>query len=767
MLETLFLLSLLVAPARAGEGPRLPSVERAVEPRYPQDALESGQASSVLLGLVVSEQGRVLEATVLESGGVDFDAAALDAILGYTFVPAADEDGQPAAAQIQYRMVFEPTEVRTPAPLPELPPEAPTPRAALDDGEGLEVLVVGDRISTELNERRFSAEEIQYLPGSSGDVVKAVQNLPGIARAPLGIGQLIVRGSDPESTLYNLDGSPIPLVFHFSGLTSVVPSQALDEVAFLPGNGSVRYGRNLGGVVDLRTTRDLPVESTRMVSVDLYQSAAFVEQRLGEHSALSVSARRSYADVVLGPILSRSPDLQVQAPRYWDGQIRLQHEGATGTWDVMVYASDDRFRFLGLSEDEEEVLAAFADQFGRLRVRHLDEAGDWTRETTLAFGPERRFFEFGSDNEALEQTWGWSARQEWAKALEAEDRIGARIGADVLGGREDFEFYLAGFGKREIDQAVFAAPALYGELSLRLGPVTLTPGLRADALAYDTGYATGSLDPRVAALASLGDSTQLKASLGRYSAFPGLREVSSRADGNPDLGPEHSLQASAGVEQSLPMNLRLEATVYGNRMRDLVVGREDRLEFFSGPPPVGPFDTGAYANEGVGLSYGAELLLRYDGRRALGLLTATWSHSERRDRPDEPTELFAYDQPWVVNALWSQELARGWRLGGRFRYGSGNPYTPVVNRWYDTGSRAWVPVYGERSSQRLDPFKSLDLRVDKLWELRLLDLTAFLEVQNVTNAQNVEVLAWSADYSEQEPITGFPPLPVFGLRGAW
>ena len=46
------------------------------------------------------------------------------------------------------------------------------------------ILVEESRASSEITERKLSAEEIQYLPGTNGDVVKVVQNLPGVARPP-------------------------------------------------------------------------------------------------------------------------------------------------------------------------------------------------------------------------------------------------------------------------------------------------------------------------------------------------------------------------------------------------------------------------------------------------------------------------------------------------------------------------------------------------------------------------------------------------------
>ena len=64
--------------------------------------------------------------------------------------------------------------------------------------------------------------EVGRIAGVSGDTVKVVQNLPGVARAPGGFGMLVVRGGDPADTRVYVDGMEVPLVFHFGGITSVI-----------------------------------------------------------------------------------------------------------------------------------------------------------------------------------------------------------------------------------------------------------------------------------------------------------------------------------------------------------------------------------------------------------------------------------------------------------------------------------------------------------------------------------------------------------------
>lgn len=638
--------------------------------------------------------------------------------------------------------------------------------AALNGG----VLVIeGERESEGLTERRISTAELRVLPGTNGDVVRAVQNLPGVARPPLNIGQLIIRGTAPEDSRYSIDGSPIPIVFHFAGFSTVINSDSVAEVAYLPGNFSARYGRVLGGFVDLRTDDALPEKARGYASVDTFQATVFAEQKVGKRTALAISGRRSYIDTVLNPILQNA-GLTFQAPRYWDAQVRVLHDAEDGgKFDAFAFVSDDRFRFLGQgADDEEQVNASLATTFQKLRLRYTRPlGGGWTNETSLIGGPERNFFEFTGGIEAFEKATRLGFRQEFARAQSEEQPLGWRLGLDIEGGTQAFLFDVGVPQLYEKGDSPFIAPAAYAEATARLGTVTLIPGLRSDFTWFADGGQGTSVDPRFAMRWLVGDSTTIKAASGLYSQYPTFRQVSTEADGTEDLQPSRAWQNSVGLRQQLGPGLVGEVSAFYNDQSRLVVGREERLRFFSGPPPAGPFDTAPYANDGVGRVYGGELFLRYDGTNVLGFLSATVSRSERIDRPGEDWQLFAFDQPIILNALYTQRLPRRWRVGARLRYGSGNPYTPVVNRVQDQLTREFEPVYGPRDSARLPPFYSLDLRVDKDYVFKNWTLTTYLDLQNATYAKNVEVISWTYDFAQEDPILSNPPLPAFGLRGEW
>lgn len=85
-----------------------PRLLRRAAAEYPASLRAGGIGGTVLVRLSVSAQGRVTEATVLQSSGTDdLDAAALDSV-GQWFYEPAYQDGKAVAAQITARIDFRP-----------------------------------------------------------------------------------------------------------------------------------------------------------------------------------------------------------------------------------------------------------------------------------------------------------------------------------------------------------------------------------------------------------------------------------------------------------------------------------------------------------------------------------------------------------------------------------------------------------------------------------------------------------------------------------
>ncbi|WP_148667826.1 energy transducer TonB, partial [Mizugakiibacter sediminis] len=93
-------------PAQVASVNREPQVTRQVPPRYPQEAARAGTQGWVDVEFMVTSQGTVVDAKVLDSQPRRlFDRAALDAVRQWRFQPAL-RDGVPTDAVLRQRIEF-------------------------------------------------------------------------------------------------------------------------------------------------------------------------------------------------------------------------------------------------------------------------------------------------------------------------------------------------------------------------------------------------------------------------------------------------------------------------------------------------------------------------------------------------------------------------------------------------------------------------------------------------------------------------------------
>jgi hypothetical protein len=129
--------------------------------------------------------------------------------------------------------------------------------------------------------------DVYTTAGAEGDVIGAIQTLPGTQKNPTQNG-LFVRGGDASESSVIVDGLVVQDPF-FSAVPGVAQRTRFapyefSGISFSSGGYSARYGQALSGILDL-TTNDLPEKSTvnagiNMAGVDVSGS------KLWTHSAL-------------------------------------------------------------------------------------------------------------------------------------------------------------------------------------------------------------------------------------------------------------------------------------------------------------------------------------------------------------------------------------------------------------------------------------------------------------------------------------------------
>jgi TonB family protein len=771
-----------------------PSLTAPVVPEYPESKRASGESASVLLALELDASGRVSRATVLESAGPEFDAAALSAAERLVFTPAT-KDGEAVPARIAFRFDFAleaPPAARNAAPTrtPEtpaqpapsfLPETGSTPAAAAPATiaptavEAIDIDVTGERPPREPTQRTLEAEEIRTLPGTNGDALRSVTNMPGVARPPGLAGMLVVRGSAPEDTQVFVDGITVPIVYHFGGVSSVVPSEMLERIDFYPGNFSPEYGRAMGGIVDVGLRSPRKDRLGGLLQVDLLDGRVLAEGPVGSSTRFLVGARRSWVDSWLGPVLRQTGAGVTAAPVYYDYQAMIEQDLSRNTTLRLVgYGSDDHMALSINTPDPGDPMGgdlSLRTAFLRGQAELDSRVSDAVRlNSSVAVGRDLQRQVFGSlslDLDFLSVHGRSDARMRLGRAVTAV------AGLDIIwthydaGWRLPVMNFATGdtsgpiFGRPPTEVSASSAvldPGAYAMLELTPTPaLKVLPGVRVD---YGGGTKRWTADPRLGVRYDINPGprrTTLKGGIGLFHQPP-PPYASIKPFGNDGVRSPSAVHYSLGVEQAFTRALELSVEGFYKDLDDLVVGTPD--------PEAGA--TGLhFDNVGTGRSYGAEWLLRLKPEGSLyGWVAYTLSRSERRDGPGQPEVRYTYDQTHVLTALGSYKLGRGWQVGARFRYVTGNPYTPVVGGVmdYDAGSYAAVDQTPANSS-RLPAFHQLDLRVDKTWNFEAWRLTAYLDVQNAYNRRNVEAMTYNYNYSKSSSVSGLPILPIIGIKG--
>jgi TonB family protein len=778
---------------------RYPALVTFVEADYPPEKKAAGVEAHVLLTLELSATGEVTKVTVAQSASPDFDAAAVTAARRFVFAPA-EVDDKPAPAKITYRYSFTlrdapppaPRPVAVPVPVPVPVPEAPSPPAPATPPAPTETIEVTGRPRPrrEAYQTTVRAEQARKVAGTQGDALKVVQNLPGVSRPPVASGQIVVWGSAPRDTRIYVDGVDIPALYHGSGLRSVINSDLVSNIDLVPGAFGAEYGRSLGGLVRVET-RSLPRGTHGYVGADTLDGSALVSTELSSQARVAVAARQSWLDRVLAA--TSAPDFGdfFPIPRYRDAQLKATLDLRTreSLDAVLLGATDDLTRTVPSPDPASSRSEGNHTGFWRAYLRYSNVTDDGDAVTVTPF--------VGRDSSELLQRFGTTPARlaidstRYGLRSKVRSRVGKRVaftvGVDALG--SDSAMAREGsltLPPREGDVAVFGQPpgdeyaadrwrthivdiAPHVVADVKLGPVTVTPGLRFDAYLLEgdrrtprVGLTPGigfsrletAMAPRVSARWEVSPRLALSAAYGTYHQAPEPEELSP-VFGTPDIALSRSTHVTVGESLRITPTLAADVVAFHKTMNDLVV--RSRL--------TNPNLARALTQNGQGRSYGVQLLLRQElWRGFFGWVSYAISRSERRFDGDESWRAFDFDQPHVLSVVASQEIGR-WSFGARFRFASGNPRTPVIGSTYDARSDRYDPVFGPQSSIRIPEFWQLDVRVDRSFELgKGVKMLLFADVQNVTNRANAEEIVYAPSFRSRSSIRGLPAIAVLGAR---
>jgi hypothetical protein len=623
------------------------------------------------------------------------------------------------------------------------------------------------------------------LPGTRGDPFAAATSLPSMARPPSLSTIYVVRGAGPEESGTYLDGAPISHAFHFGGFVAVVPGALIGNVALAPGGFGVSYGRATAGIIDVELA-PLRSDGPHVVgSLDAIDVGVVATTPLTKTTRVAVGARRSHVDAWLGKVVpgTYAGDL----PRYLDGELILEQDLSDKT--------RLRLGFIG-ADDNVDVTDPNSDQTNPRRGSWHSSLVRVHARMDARLGDGGTFLGIVSASKSSDTIIGdldqyEDVHKQMFLRLEASAPIGEE--ARLTAGFDGLATHIDGVRILQVPVSGYGGSGLFplrGTIGLdRLEPagyaqlvlhpdraLTITPGIRVDR--HYLGDAV--VQPRLAVRVEAGPNTALKATAGEYARPNVYDSVNARDFMGAlipvvvDSGPAKGVQVGAGVEQRVVRGVDVLVDLYARTTQHVIVpvqGRPTPIYDATRATAASPngtlvgYDYPLWQDTGRTRAAGMEFLLRISRPEFSAFIGYAIGRAELRETPFTPWRRAPFDQTHVLNAAAIVKLGAGWEIGARFRLAIGVLDSPYPTT--DVSPKSNPDVDPNRPLPELSPISSLDVRIEKAWQVASGTLAAYIEARNVYNNRNRAPLAYNYVYGY--PVMGqeLPIIPNIGVRGSW
>ena len=123
--------------------------------------------------------------------------------------------------------------------------------------------------------------------------------------------------------MYYLDRTPLGYPFHWGGLLSTISSETLEKIDIYAGGYGAEFGLDSQAVLDIYARDNIEKSWSGKFNLNLLYSEGLLEAKIGDRGYISTSGRRSYLDLIAGPIVEQQTGRKQQLPYFSDYQLKF------------------------------------------------------------------------------------------------------------------------------------------------------------------------------------------------------------------------------------------------------------------------------------------------------------------------------------------------------------------------------------------------------------------------------------------------------------
>ncbi len=622
-----------------------------------------------------------------------------------------------------------------------------------------------------LSLKNIGISEIENSPGANRDISKVIQSFAGVQSTPSFRNDIIIRGGGPSESRFFLDGVEVPHINHFAtqgasgGPVGIINADLLREVNYYSGAFPANRGNALSGVLEFFQVDGNSEKLRFQTSVGASEITGTLDGPVGEKSTFIFSARRSYLQFLFDlfelPFLPTFNDFQLK----WKSRLDAKNEITI----IGLGAIDDFALNLDLEDPDEQQKSILAS---------VPKNGQWSYTAGIVYKHYRKnsFQTFVISRSHLNNSA--------IKYLDNDDSLEANKNLDYeseeienklrfenttrfadfklnFGANLDFarfksftqqrRFYDQGIIDLNYDTELDVVKwGIFGHASHNFfnERLSLSFGLRMDANNYSSSMRSlfDQLSPRLSASYLLAEKWSLNFNTGRYFQMPtytslGFKRDDELVNRQNKLKYIQSDHLIGGLEFRPKTNILFSVEGFLKEYSNYPFSIEDSISIANLGADFGVVGSEEVVSTSTGRAYGVEFQTRISSSNKFNFnMSYTLVRSEFDDKDDNRIAS-SWDSKHMLVLTTTKKLKRDWRIGARWRFVGGLPYTPYdMNR--SSLVEAWNANNGpffdfqQINTQRFDAFHQLDLRIDKAYYLNKITAKFYIDIQNFYNFEN-------------------------------
>ncbi|WP_010179937.1 TonB-dependent receptor [Aquimarina agarilytica] len=607
----------------------------------------------------------------------------------------------------------------------------------------------------EMSVNKLSIKTIKDLPAVLGevDIIKSLIQLPGVTTAGEGAAGFNVRGGSVDQNLILLDEATLFSSSHLFGLFSIFNPDAIKDLKLYKGGIPSRFGGRIASVLDIYQKEGNNKKFHVKGGIGLVSSRLLLEGPIAkEKTSFILGGRSSYVHLFL-PIF----DINSKA-LFYDLNLKLKHIlDDTNKLYLSTYLGNDIFELDG------QFFNQYGNRFINLRWNHTFNNNLFSNASVIYTK-----YNYQLDLDFIGFTWNSGISNlnfKYDLVNYLKDNITIRYGTNQL----YYNFNPGKIAPNRDDSAIreeqltkkFAIESgYYTEAEIDLtDKLTMNAGLRLSTFfrlgqknifqyandqavvynenlgiyeeAVEIGFTSVSrkkitksfinLEPRLSFSYSLNKNTAFKTSYQRTAQY--IHLISNTTSPTPldiwepsgqFVKPQLSNQYAIGYFQNLHEN------TYSFSLETYYKDIKNRINYIDGANIIANKAIERVLLNGIGRSYGLELLFQKNEGRFKGWFSYTLSRTEQQIKGRTPIEPGINNGKWFVNNFdkthdlsltTTYNLSKKFKVNAAFNFQTGLPVTFPSNQ-FEPLDGIIVPEFEERNSSRLPNYHRLDLSLN-------------------------------------------------------